>query len=769
MKKNITYFNNSKYDSDTYGDLKGTVYYVQNSIIPAKNHVSNDIQPTLISNRKTMFMFKPHDDLLSESPIRIAIYNENSDILFNQEMLSPEHLTKTCSNVYAEIEADFSQPSYFDFTLDNSEQLQNAKDPLYFNKFIDEYNTINVVTYDGGYSPSFELFYNLDYAGKKVLFQCTSTWGISILFNSTKKNLEQGDSLLLVNERGTWYESTDSNSDGKFLSEIQYIGNTWSVVVPQDVIQPGIKLKFIRDNKFGFIDKPIVRAPNQLFLNTIAIGMLTPHREKFEFQENPEYHRQYFQQIPVSRLIVNTYDPIDLDEVMLSDGRLLTGHAPGNGGWHDGIMREQIAKSLIASGINYANYGINVTGRELGPRGNTSQFTVHTSIGMYENGIQVHGGSGGSGMVTLDDTIGNEFSHEVGHNFGLGHYPGDFDGSVAQIPTHRNSTWGWDCDNNFFLPNFKQDITNKPTYLEDEGIGPCAPPFEGHSLGRDAMAGGSPMYEKHNVFTLHTPYSLFYIQNDLESKAIFDPNSKTGFSIWNNQENKMVEYENKINKYDFKWVTIKNSVDITADYINDYFEENKYIYIDIYDGNWAGNVYFPDANDDNNGNVIKINSRSSYGVYLHMNGTILSAEKNIELYYVSNGVIWVIEDEPYIDLVPLEQGRKVITIIGFYDPRNELPSYIYPPLNSAYGMIYESDKVMDNNNCYLEVEYTDGLLSFHKLKNIRVRDDEMNQFHINVSRDLSPKLARIIVRGGVVAEKSINLGSDNLAYTINEH
>ncbi|MDF4405765.1 TagA domain-containing protein, partial [Vibrio parahaemolyticus] len=102
-------------------------------------------------------------------------------------------------------------------------------------------------------------------------------------------------------------------------------------------------------------------------------------------------------------------------------------------------------------------------------------------------------------------------------------------------------------------------------------------------------------------------------------------------------------------------------------------------------------------------------------------------------------------------------------------PRNELPSYIYPPLNSAYGMIYESDKVMDNNNCYLEVEYTDGLLSFHKLKNIRVRDDEMNQFHINVSRDLSPKLARIIVRGGVVAEKSINLGSDNLAYTINEH
>src|SRR5690606_13690607 len=123
----------------------------------------------------------------------------------------------------------------------------------------------------------------------------------------------------------------------------------------------------------------------------------------------------------------------------------------------------------------------------------------------YENGLQVHGGSGGAGMATLDDTIRNEFSHEIGHNYGLGHYPGGFYGSVNAVPSQRNSTWGWDSHNNFFIPNFESATRNKPTYLENEGEGLFALPYKEHSLGHDAMAGGSPMYEKYNAFTLHTP------------------------------------------------------------------------------------------------------------------------------------------------------------------------------------------------------------------------------------------------------------------------
>ncbi|WP_216820060.1 M66 family metalloprotease, partial [Zoogloea sp. LCSB751] len=79
-----------------------------------------------------------------------------------------------------------------------------------------------------------------------------------------------------------------------------------------------------------------------------------------------------------------------------------------------------------------ANYGINSTAGE----GESShpyvvaQLAAHNSRGKYANGIQVHGGSGGGGIVTLDSSLGNEFSHEVGHNYGLGHYVGGFLGSV---------------------------------------------------------------------------------------------------------------------------------------------------------------------------------------------------------------------------------------------------------------------------------------------------------------------------------------------------
>lgn len=65
------------------------------------------------------------------------------------------------------------------------------------------------------------------------------------------------------------------------------------------------------------------------------------------------------------------------------------------------------------------------------------------------------------------------------------------------------------------------------------------------------------------------------------------------------------------------------------------------------------------------------------------------------------------------------------------------------------------------------VEYENGTKSIHILAHFRLTDNEMNQFHVNVSRERLPRIARIIILGVVAAEKSINLGSDNLTYTIN--
>ncbi len=79
------------------------------------------------------------------------------------------------------------------------------------------------------------------------------------------------------------------------------------------------------------------------------------------FANDPLAHREYFQTVPTSRLIVCQYAPLHLTEVMLPDGTLLKDSDPGNGGWHEGTMRQRIGKELISHGIDNANYVINST------------------------------------------------------------------------------------------------------------------------------------------------------------------------------------------------------------------------------------------------------------------------------------------------------------------------------------------------------------------------------------------------------------------------
>ena len=107
-------------------------------------------------------------------------------------------------------------------------------------------------------------------------------------------------------------------------------------------------------------------------------------------------------------------------------------------------MRQYIGKILLSHGIDFANYGISSSngGSEQGHPFTCALLAAHNTVGKYQNGIKVHGGSGGNGMVTLDSSTGNEFSHEIGHNYGLGHYVGGFDGTVHRPAHEINSSWG---------------------------------------------------------------------------------------------------------------------------------------------------------------------------------------------------------------------------------------------------------------------------------------------------------------------------------------
>lgn len=234
---------------------------------------------------------------------------------------------------------------------------------------------------------------------------------------------------------------------------------------------------------------------------------------------------------------------LSLSEIMLPNGNLLTDFDPSEGGWHVGTMRQHIGKELISHGINNANYGINSSAGEDEESHPfvVAQLTAHNSRGEYANGVQVHGGSGGNGIVTLDKSLGNEFSHEVGHNYGLGHYVDGFRGSVHRSAEQNNSSWGWDTDKRRFIPNFSPTRSDQDACLD----GQCQPPFYGRKFAYDAMAGGGPLSDA-NRFTLYTPNSAVIIQRFFKSKAVFDINSPTGFSKWSDATARMEPYQHRV-------------------------------------------------------------------------------------------------------------------------------------------------------------------------------------------------------------------------------
>ena len=108
-----------------------------------------------------------------------------------------------------------------------------------------------------------------------------------------------------------------------------------------------------------------IGAPSELLLHTIDLGMLVPPRGQFAFANDPTAQREYFQTVPVSRMIVSQYAPLFLRQVMLPNGTLLTEQDPSTGGWHTGTMRQHIGKELISHGIDNANYGIHHHGAAL--------------------------------------------------------------------------------------------------------------------------------------------------------------------------------------------------------------------------------------------------------------------------------------------------------------------------------------------------------------------------------------------------------------------
>lgn len=318
--------------------------------------------------------------------------------------------------------------------------------------------------------------------------------------------------------------------------DVIYAKNAWTANLPWQWVQPGLTLTFKNDrSETGRLTNIEVGAENHMMIQNTRLGMLTLPVAKNDLEQNKQLAADYFQKLPISLLTVGNYSEIHFPKIVLPDGTTYRNPQTSKttGDDFSGDMRGYIAKELVSIGIDNANYGVNVSGG--GSQWQPQYFnlvTDHIARGAYINGIVEHGYSGGGGIATLHETKGNEFSHELGHHYGLGHYPANGRGSLHGPHTG----WGWDAYKQRFIANFFWDRGGNASVGSD-----TVAPFAGlYRYNNDPMADGSPSSPL-SQYTLPTLYTQKIIQAFFENTGIQDLSSSTGYRVWDPAQKKMVE------------------------------------------------------------------------------------------------------------------------------------------------------------------------------------------------------------------------------------
>lgn len=751
-------FNTTIPTNDLTGTFSAQVLFAQSQIIPARSR-EGDNQPHLIGDRKCLLLVRPLKQDFT-STLQVVALDGNGRTLGTVLLDSPDKLPKTAyfPDGIPAGKVDFRPLNSRVSVIRDKDELRRLSDAdgAFLGDRLRQHGVVEIQTADGQWVRDIHLPANAGLTGRIVRVRSDAGYSSTLHYSGRTSVISRGQLLELKCFGDQWLLESDLANQG-----LQYATDAWSGVLPADWIAPGLKLQFHQNGLTGELNSIGVGAPTQLLLHTIDIGMLVPPRNRFEFANDPSAHREYFQTVPASRLIVSQYAPLCLREIVLPNGNAFAEQDPGQGDWHSGQLRQRIGKELISHGIDNANYGIHSTageGEDSHPYV-AAQMVAHNSSGMYSNGIVVHGGSGGGGIVTLDDTLGNEFSHEVGHNYGLGHFVGGFRGSVHRSADQINSTWGWDADKNRFLPNFSPIPDGRDTCLEDQ----CQSPFAGRSFGLDAMAGGAPL-SGFNRFTLYTPNSAAIIQKFLESKAVFDSQSPTGFRKWNGDTGEMEPFRHRVEIASQIAAPVNQLSDATLAKL---LAEYDIVNVSMEDGNWTRNVQLPIATPANRGRVVNINQAATYESLLSLDGRQVKMPRGFRKSYTSDGKSWK-EGQPenrWLERKPQSFGVPVTTLIGYYDPQGQLNGYIYPPLHGAYGFTYSDDhEQTTDEDCQLLVETGSGPLRF-RLSGKRFSPNVMNKFHVNVPESSEPLSVSLVCRGKVVDTKSITPLLEPLTFT----
>lgn len=327
--------------------------------------------------------------------------------------------------------------------------------------------------------------------------------------------------------------SDQSNTDGR--PPVSYSKRAWTVALKWSEIRAGLHLRVVDplNNRSGDLtaDNIDLAAPGELVVQNIRLGLLTdPPKSTGHYMllEPAKAGTDYFQTIPAARMIVTKYEDLKLNKVMVASGVIYDSASATTGDVYSGDMRENTAKSTFGVGINLANWGITSASMASQEQPQITQSVVaHYARGKYSNGEATHGLSGGNGMLTLIDSVGNEFSHEIGHHYGLGHYPGSVGDNMFWAAHHADSGWGYIAFRNKMRGNLNWTTTN----LGDGANG--VPNFlNKYAYGWDAMSGGATA-SSISKYTHYTGYSTYLKIQPAFDRYVWDATSPTGYKKWN--------------------------------------------------------------------------------------------------------------------------------------------------------------------------------------------------------------------------------------------
>ena len=341
-------------------------------------------------------------------------------------------------------------------------------------------------------------------------------------------------------------------ADQNFSREtVAYSRRAWSARLPWNWVTPGLTLTFAdAGGATGTLPAAAIDMgpPTEMVINSIRLGMLTdpPQSGGQRLLDQPARGgADYFQTVPVSKMVVAKYDDVRLDKVIVRSGAIYEtpGTSATTGDEYSGDMRENVAKAQVSTGINLANFGIPSAEMNQSQPGTFNQRIIHHAAGAYTNGRKGHGLSGGNGMATLFDSVGNELSHELGHSYGLGHYPGTNtnavgDARIINATHHADSGWGWISYRNRMRSNLdpgRYDAAGR--WLNDQLF---AQTFAGqYNYLVDAMSGGWDASELSD-YTHHTGYSARRIQDSLATVAP-DASYPSGYRAWDSTTGQYVD------------------------------------------------------------------------------------------------------------------------------------------------------------------------------------------------------------------------------------